>query len=131
MNYRERRKRKKALKELLRTPGGQQWLKDHVGEEDLPKGVKVKKEIKSLRNPHFEKKEIIHPLKVKDLIRVLGALTENDQDKLVVFYDSEYSRYVPIKSIKSLLVVDDGKEAFSEIVGVDKRTAVPVIELGG
>ena len=131
MIYKGRRQRKKALKALLRTPGGQQWLKDHVGKEDLPKGVFMKREIKSLRNPHFEKKEpSIKPLKVKDLIRVLSALTEKDKDKIVVFYNMEYSIHQPIKSIHMLDVAESREEQYEELSRGDKRKSISVVELG-
>ncbi len=129
--FKERRKRVKAVKELMRIPGGQQWLNDHVGEEDLPKGVFMKREIKSLRNPHFEKKEPpIKPLKVKDLVRVLSALTKKDQDKIVVFYNMEYSIHQPIKSIHMLDVVESREEEYEELSRGDKRKTISVVELG-
>ena len=128
--HKERRKRMKALKELMRTPGGQQWLKDHVGEEDLPKGAFMKREIKSLRNPHFEKKKVIHPLRVKDLIRVLGALTEADKEKIAVTYNMESSSYEPIKSISVLTVVKSREEEYKRFCKPDKRKLFSVVGLG-
>lgn len=126
----ERRKRMKAFKELMRTPGGEQWLKDHVGKEDLPKGAFMKREIKSLRNPHFEEdKPPLKPLKVKDLITVLSALTEKDKDKIVVFYNMEYSRHEPIKSIQMLDVVESRMEEYEEPSRGDKRKTISVVEL--
>ncbi len=131
MRYKERRKRRKALKALMRTPGGQQWLKDHVSKEDLPKGVNMKREIKSLRNPHFEKKDPpLKPLKVKDLITVLSALTEKDKDKIVVFYNMEYSIHQPIKSIQMLDVAESREEQYEELSRGDKRKSISVVELG-
>ena len=120
----------KAFKELMRTPGGQQWLQNHIGKEDLPKGASMKREIKSLRNPHFEKKpEKIHPLKVKDLIRVLSALVEKDKEKEIVIYNNEYSYYEPIKSIRAMDLVASREEQYEEPVKNDKRKIFPVIEL--
>jgi len=120
----------KAFKELMRTPGGEQWLRSHVGKEDLPKGAFMKREIKSLRNPHFEKDEpAIKPLKVKDLIRVLGALTEKDKNKEVVIFDMESSRYGPIKSISVLDIVATRNEEYERPAKNDKRRIRSVIEL--
>jgi len=126
----ERRKRMKTFKELMRTPGGEQWLRDHVGKEDLPKGAFMKREIKSLRNPHFEKREVIHPLKVKDLIRVLSALTAADKDKIAVVYNMESSNYEPIKSINVLTVVESREEEYEKPAKIDKRKSFSVVELG-
>jgi len=130
MLFANRRKRKKALNELMRTPGGEQWLRDHVGKEDLPKGAFMKREIKSLRNPHFEKrKPPLKPLKVKDLIRVLAALTDKDKDKIVVFYNMEYSRHEPVKSIQIVNVVESSMEEYEEPSRGDKRKTISVVEL--
>jgi len=128
--HKERKKRKKAVEELMRTPGGQQWLRDHVGEKDLPKGVFMKREIKSLRNPHFEPKEVVHPLKVKDLIRVLSALIEADREKIAVVYDMESSKYKPIKSISVLTLVESREEEYEEPAKIDKRESFSAVELG-